>query len=77
MRGFVVLSPIVIWAIGAAGTFVLNVFATWMGDSSAPVKLLMNVTVDPLLAAWWPITWVAWGIGVLFGYQTPLDLLFG
>ena len=76
-RRNMVLWPIILWVIGAAGTFVLNVVATWQGDSFGPVKLLTNVTLDPLLAAWWPITWAVWGLQNLLGYPTPLDLVFG
>ena len=77
LRRNMVLWPIILWATGAAGTFVLNVVTTWQGDSFGPVKLLTNVTLDPLLAAWWPITWAMWGVQNLLGYPTPLDLVFG
>ena len=77
LRRYMVLWPIILWATGAAGTFVFNVVATWRGDSFGPVKLLTNVTLDPLLAAWWPITWAVLGVQNLLGYPTPLDLVFG
>ena len=31
------------------------------------MKLLTNFTLDPLLAAWWPINWVVWGVQNLLG----------
>jgi hypothetical protein len=77
LRTFMVFSPIVLWAIGAVATFVVNVIATWQGDSFELVKVLSTVTLDPLLAAWWPITWAAWGVENLLGYPTPADLVFG
>ena len=73
----VALWPVVLWGVGGAATLLLNVRATWIGDASLPVKLLTNATVDPLLAAWWPITWAVWGVLFLLGYPTTLDLVFG
>jgi hypothetical protein len=70
-------SPVFIWALGGAATFLLNVVATWQGEARAPVKLLTNATVDLLLAMWWPATWTLWGVQSWLGYPTPLDLLFG
>lgn len=69
------LWPIVVWSVGGAATFLLNVFATWRSGASIPAKLLANATVDPLLAVWWPITWAIWGVLHLLGYQTTLDLV--
>jgi hypothetical protein len=70
-------APFVLWAIGAAVTFVVNVTATWEREWVTPVKLLTNFTLDPLLAAWWPITWAVWGLQNLLGYPTPLHVIFG
>jgi hypothetical protein len=36
----VVVAPFVLWAIGAAVTFLINVTATWERDWATPVKLL-------------------------------------
>ena len=75
-EGLVALWPVVLWGVGGATTFLLNIIATWSGDASLPVKLITNATVDPLLAAWWPITWALWGVLFLLGYPTKLDLVF-
>jgi hypothetical protein len=76
-QGLVALWPVVLWGVGGAATLLLNVVATWGGDASLLAKLLTNATVDPLLAAWWPITRAFWGVLFLLGYPTSLDLLFG
>ena len=75
-KGLVALWPVVLWGVGGATTFLLNIIATWSGDASLPVKLITNATVDPLLAAWWPLTWAVWGVLFLLGYPTTLDLVF-
>ena len=73
----VALWPVVLWGVGGAATLLLNVVATWSGDASLPVKLLTYASVDPFLAAWWPITWSVWGVLFLLGYPTTLDLVLG
>ena len=75
--GVMTLWPVVLWAVGGAATFLLNVITTWSVDTSWPVKLLTNATVDAFLAAWWPVTWAAWGVLSFLGYPTTLDLVFG
>jgi hypothetical protein len=74
MRRFLVFAPVFPWALGAA-TLVLNVVATWRSDSFVLVKLLTNVTADPFLAAWWPVTWAVWSVQLFLGYPTPLDVV--
>jgi hypothetical protein len=56
-------------------TFVLNVIQTWQGAAPVPLKLLLNVTVGPFLAAIWPITWMIWAVWAWLGHPTPLSLL--
>jgi len=75
-EGLVTLWPVVLWVVGGAMTFPLNVMATWTGDASLPMKLLRSLTVDLFLAAWWPVTWSAWGVQFLLG-PTTLDLVVG
>jgi hypothetical protein len=41
------------------------------------VKILINLTLDAILAFIWPITWVLWIIMYLAGDKTPLNTVLG
>jgi hypothetical protein len=67
----------IVWALAGPITWVLLVIDTWRWTSSVPVKLLVCVTLDGMLAALWPFTWVWWIIMYSLGHDTPLRVLFG
>jgi len=58
-------------------TFILSVVDTWQTKMSVVWKLVFNLTLDAMTAAFWPIAWIVWGIKHYNGYHTPLALLFG
>ena len=58
-------------------TYVLSVLDTWHGSSSVTVKILINLTLDAILAFIWPITWVLWIVLYLAGAETPLNTVVG
>lgn len=65
------------WSVAGPLTYVLAVVHTWTQASSIAWKLLMNLTMDAILASVWPVTWAFWTIKHLTGGDTPLRLLFG
>jgi hypothetical protein len=65
------------WAFASPVTYILAVVETWQSAYSVPVKLLLNFTLDPLTAAFWPFAWLFWGVMHYNGASTPLRLLFG
>ncbi len=67
----------ILWSIAGPVTYILNVVDTWRGSASVMVKILINLTLDALLAAIWPITWFLCIIMHLNGKSTPLRILFG
>lgn len=64
------------YMIGSPATFMLEGVDTWRSAMPVWEKLLVNATLDVILAAIWPITWCLWGVERLMGHHTPLDLLF-
>ena len=58
-------------------TYVLSVLDTWHGSSSVTVKILINLTLDPILAFIWPITWALWIVLYVAGIETPLNTVLG
>jgi hypothetical protein len=64
------------WAFAGPITYIVLVVETWHDKMPVPLKILLNLTVDPMLAVIWPITWGLWGVRYYLGYDTPLSLLF-
>ncbi|WP_394890140.1 hypothetical protein ACG873_02045 [Mesorhizobium sp. AaZ16] len=71
------LAPLgIIFMLGGPITYILNVVDTWQGSASVAMKLLTNLTLDGILAAIWPITWLVWLIMYLGGGDpTPARVL--
>lgn len=66
-----------IWVLGGPVTYIINVVDTWEGRSSVFAKILINLTIDAVLAAIWPITWMIWIAQEMAGGQTPLSRILG
>ncbi|SMH36040.1 hypothetical protein [Mesorhizobium australicum] len=66
-----------VFSFAAPVTYILNVVDTWQGDSAVWLKLLINLTMDAVLAAIWPITWILWIVMELTGSSTPLSRVLG
>jgi hypothetical protein len=66
-----------IWSLGGPVTYIINVVDTWGGRSSVFVKLLINLPIDAVLAAIWPITWIIWIAQEMAGGVTPLTRVLG
>ncbi len=74
----ILLAPLgFVWALASPVTYILAVVHTWQTKASVVWKLFINVTLDALMAAFWPITWFLWGIQHSLGQDTPIRLLFG
>ncbi|AWC21812.1 hypothetical protein CO731_01265 [Aminobacter sp. MSH1] len=66
----------ILFMLGGPITYILNVVDTWQGSASVVVKLLINLTLDAVLAFIWPITWVIWLIMYIAGSDpTPARVL--
>jgi hypothetical protein len=55
----------------------LNIVDTWQGHASVVVKILINLTLDAVLAFIWPITWAIWLFKYMSGGETPLTTVLG
>ena len=73
--GLGIVSMIVSMVAGPI-TYILSVVDTWNGDNPIWLKLVINLTIDAILAAIWPITWIFWGVRMFLGHDTPLSILF-
>ena len=58
-------------------TYAINVASTWQSGISFWGKLLLSLTLDPALAAIWPVTWLAWLVMYWTGLETPLTSVLG
>jgi hypothetical protein len=58
-------------------TYIVSVLDTWHRGGSPIANIIMNLTVDAFLGAFWPLTWVLWGIYYLTGHHTPFGYLLG
>lgn len=67
----------ILWILAGPLTYIINVFDTWSGNSPVAVKLLINITLDVILAAIWPATWLVWIVMELAGSVTPLTSVLG
>lgn len=67
----------IVWGLAAPITYIINVVDTWQGRASVFVKILINLTLDALLAAMWPITWALWIIQEMAGGRTPITTVLG
>jgi hypothetical protein len=50
----------IVWSLAGPITYILSVVDTWNSNISVFWKLLINLTLDAILAAIWPITWLLW-----------------
>ncbi len=66
----------ILWGLAGPITYILSVVDTWQSRMPVWLKLLLNLTLDAILAGIWPITWGLWVIRYALGYRTPLSLLF-
>ncbi|RUV57101.1 hypothetical protein EOA85_16955 [Mesorhizobium sp. M5C.F.Ca.IN.020.29.1.1] len=67
----------IVFMLGGPITYILNVVETWQGHSSVVVKILLNLTLDAVLAFIWPITWALWLLKYMSGGDTPLTSVLG
>lgn len=67
----------IVFMLGGPITYILNVVDTWQGYSSVVVKILLNLTLDAVLAFIWPITWALWLFKHMTGGETPLTTVLG
>lgn len=65
------------YTIAGPVTYIINVVDTWHSRSSVFIKLLMNLTLDAILAAIWPITWVIWIVQSAAGQISVPARVFG
>ena len=66
-----------VFMLGGPITYILNAIDTWQSNASVAVKLLMTLTLDVILAAIWPITWILWIVWEVSGSETPLSTVLG
>lgn len=65
-----------VWVFAGPVTYILNVVDTWGSRSPVIVKLLINLTLDVVLALIWPITWLIWAVQLMMDIEcTPSRLL--
>ena len=64
------------WSLAGPITFILAIVDTWHGHAAGWAKLLVSMTIDPFLAAFWPFTWLYWLVSSYNGNHTPMSLLF-
>ncbi|TIR27203.1 MAG: hypothetical protein E5X07_28440 [Mesorhizobium sp.] len=67
----------IVFMLGGPITYILNVVETWQGHSSVVVKILLNLTLDAVLAFIWPIAWALWLLKYMSGGDTPLTSVLG
>ncbi|RWC38568.1 MAG: hypothetical protein EOS28_29430 [Mesorhizobium sp.] len=67
----------IVFMLGGPITYILNLVETWQGHSSVVVKILLNLTLDAVLAFIWPITWALWLLKYMSGGDTPLISVLG
>jgi hypothetical protein len=79
LAAIVGLPLMIIYTLGGPATYALLVIRTWQSHMSLGWKIFYWLTIDMLLAAFWPGLWLWWGAKCLFGYcsTTPLILFFG
>ncbi|WP_442577899.1 hypothetical protein ACSBOB_20345 [Mesorhizobium sp. ASY16-5R] len=68
---------VIIWGLAGPITYIILVVDTWTGRSSVFVKLLLNLTLDAILAVIWPITWGIWLFQYFAGHDSPLSRVLG
>ena len=56
-------------------TYIISAVDTWRSGGSAFINLLVNITLDAIMALMWPITWILWTFHHLIGRASPLDWL--
>ncbi|AZO40051.1 MAG: hypothetical protein E5W64_01430 [Mesorhizobium sp.] len=66
-----------LFMLGGPITYVMNVVDTWQGHASVVVKILINLSLDAMLAFIWPITWAIWLFKYMAGAETPLTTVLG
>jgi hypothetical protein len=68
-----------VYLVAGPATYVLLVIRTWESHLSLGWKIVHWLTIDLLLASFWPGLWLWWSVKCAFGYcsTTPLALLFG
>ncbi len=57
-------------------TYIINVVDTWRSGGSAILNIVVNLTLDAVLAVMWPIAWILWTFHHVLGRSSPLDWLF-
>jgi hypothetical protein len=67
----------IIWAFAPTITYVLAVIDTWQTGKTAAYKISLNITLDIICAAFWPITWIYWLWKYRTGKSSPIARLFG
>jgi uncharacterized membrane protein YhaH (DUF805 family) len=69
----------IVYSLAGPATYVLLVISTWQSDMSLGWKVVYWLTIDLVLAGFWPGLWVWWLLKCAVGYcsTTPLSLLFG
>ena len=77
LKNFLAANYGLMFLIAGPLTYILSVLDTWHGSSSVLVKILINLTLDAILAFIWPITWVLWIIMYVAGTATPLNTILG
>jgi hypothetical protein len=71
------MAPVgIVYGLAGPVTYILSVVDTWQTKMSVVWKLVFSLTLDAMNAAFWPITWVVWGLKHYNGYDTPLRLIF-
>jgi len=66
-----------IYMFAGPATFIVLAIDTWQSRASVAMKLLINITLDTLLAMIWPITWMLWAIQWFIGTENALARVFG
>ena len=69
----------VVYLLGGPAAYVLLVIRTWESHMSLGWKIVHWLTIDVMLAAFWPALSLWWALKCVVGYcsATPLALLFG
>lgn len=67
----------IVFMFGGPITYILLIVDTWQSNVGVLGKLAMSLTLDVILAAIWPITWIIWIITYATGGDSPLTSVLG
>ncbi len=77
LKGSIAAVMALIWVFAGPVTYVLLILETWRSTASPVVKIIISVTLDPVLSAFWPVTWGYWIWEWSRGEWSPISLFAG